>query len=183
MATSAAQFPLPLAPEGAVQIGDATFVHTDEHGGQVWLLGRLWWSWQTGDEAGRRLAAVQLAESGIARRIDIAQAFRITPETLWRWRQTYAREGIAGLAPSKPGPKGAWKLTDEVISHIVALHAEGHTQDHIASGEPLKVVQERLGHHSLAFTQGTYQHLLPGMGEAAARRFEELLLADEEHGS
>ena len=133
MATSAAQFPLPLAPEGAVQIGDATFVHTDEHGGQVWLLGRLWWSWQTGDEAGRRLAAVQLAESGIARRIDIAQAFRITPETLWRWRQTYAREGIAGLAPSKPGPKGAWKLTDEVISHIVALHAEGHTQAHIAT--------------------------------------------------
>ena len=45
------------------------------------------------------------------------------------------------------------------------------------------MVQERLGHHSPAFTQGTYQHLPPGMGEAAARRFEELLLADEEHGS
>ena len=66
MATSAAQIPLPLAPEGAVQIGEATFVPTDAHDGHLWLLGRLWWSWQAGDEAGRRMAAVQLAESGTA---------------------------------------------------------------------------------------------------------------------
>ena len=48
----------------------------------------------------------------------------------------------------------------------------------LASGEPPKVVQERLGHHSTAFTQDTYQHLLPGMGAAAARRFEDLILDD-----
>jgi integrase len=42
--------------------------------------------------------------------------------------------------------------------------------------DPPKVVQERLGHHSPAFTQSTYQHLLPGMGEAEARRFEALVL-------
>jgi hypothetical protein len=48
-------------------------------------------------------------------------------------------------------------------------------------GEPPKVVQERLGHHSPAFTQTTYRHLLPGMGEAAARRFEALVLdADDD---
>jgi len=35
-----------------------------------------------------------------------------------------------------------------------------------------------LGHHSTAFTQDTYQHLLPGMGTAAARRFEDLILDD-----
>ena len=38
MATSAAQIPLPLAPADAAQIGDATFAHTDAHGGQVCLL-------------------------------------------------------------------------------------------------------------------------------------------------
>jgi hypothetical protein len=48
----------------------------------------------------------------------------------------------------------------------------------LTAGEPAKVVQERLGHHSPAFTQSTYQHLLPGMGEAAARRSEALLLDD-----
>ena len=44
----------------------------------------------------------------------------------------------------------------------------------------MSVVQERLGHHSPAFTQSTYQHLLPGMGEAAARRFEALVLESDE---
>jgi len=94
-------------------------------------------------------------------------------------------------------PPGRWWYPDHVsrrftdlvrnpgLPRIRPLQDLRHTHASIllASGEPPKVVQERLGHHSPAFAQGTYQHLLPGMGEAAARRFEELLLADEEHGS
>jgi hypothetical protein len=45
---------------------------------------------------------------------------------------------------------------------------------------PRKVVPERLGQHSPASTQDTYQHLLPGMGEAAARWFEALVLEPDE---
>jgi len=30
-----------------------------------------------------------------------------------------------------------------------------------------EVVQERLGHHSHSFTADTYQHVMPGMDEAA----------------
>ena len=132
---------------------DRCNVHIDEpvrleqvtRGGQVWLLGRLWWSWQAGDEA------------GISRRIHIAAAFGITPETLWRWRQAYDREGIAGLAPVKPGPKGAWKLTDEVISQIVALDAQGHTQAHIArtAGVSTFSVRQVLRERQTAATQST----------------------------
>ena len=108
-----------------------------------------------------------------------------------------------GLAFAHPtwGPRGVppgrWWYPDHVsrrftdlvrnsgLPRIRPLPGLRHTHASIllASGEPPKVVQERLGHHSPAFTQGTYQHLLPGMGEAAARRSEELLLADEEHGS
>ena len=87
------------------------------------------WSWQAGDEAGRRLAAVQLA---IAKRVQIAAAFEVTPETVWRWCRDYERDGIAALAPAKPGPKGAWKLIGEVIDQIVALDVAGHTQAAIA---------------------------------------------------
>lgn len=46
----------------------------------------------------------------------------------------------------------------------------------LASGEPPKVVQERSGHHTTAFTQDAHQHLRAGMGAAAARRFENLVL-------
>lgn len=49
-----------------------------------------------------------------------------------------------------------------------------------------KLVHERLGHHSTACTQSTCcadSHLLPGMGEAAARRSEELMQASDADGS
>ena len=38
-----------------------------------------------------------------------------------------------------------------------------------------KVVSERLGHSSVAFTLDTYSHVLPGLQEVAARRFDEVL--------
>lgn len=36
-----------------------------------------------------------------------------------------------------------------------------------------KIVSERLGHSSISITLDTYSHVLPGLQEAAARRFEE----------
>ncbi|MEX2549713.1 MAG: helix-turn-helix domain-containing protein, partial [Nitriliruptoraceae bacterium] len=126
------QMPLPLRPEGAVAIGDAACLVVDEQGGAVWVWGTLWWSWQAGDDAGRRLAVVQLALAKIARRVQIAAAFGVTPETVWRWCRDYQADGIAGLAPSKPGPKGAWKLTDDIVEQIVTLDAEGLTQAAVA---------------------------------------------------
>ena len=76
-------------------------------------------------------------------------------------------------------------VADSGLPRIRPLQGLRHTHASIllASGEPPKVVQERLGHHSTAFTQSTYQHLLPGMGEAAARRFEDLLLTPDEDGT
>ena len=47
----------------------------------------------------------------------------------------------------------------------------------IMDGVPVKVVSERLGHANVAFTMHTYQHLLPGMGAAAARQFAALIHA------
>lgn len=46
-------------------------------------------------------------------------------------------------------------------------------------GTPLKVVQERLGHSTAAFTMQTYAHLLPGMEEEASTRVAERLLGIE----
>ena len=36
-----------------------------------------------------------------------------------------------------------------------------------------KIVSERLGHSTVAITLDTYSHVLPGLQEAAAQRFEE----------
>ncbi len=44
-----------------------------------------------------------------------------------------------------------------------------------ATGEPIKVVSERLGHAHPGFTMDTYQHVMPGMGAGAAVAFAALL--------
>jgi transposase len=147
----AGQVPLALRPDGAIAIGDAACLVVDDQGGAVFVWGTLLWSWQAGDQAGRRLAAVQLAIAKIAKRVQIAAAFEVTPETVWRWCRDYERDGIAALAPAKPGPKGAWKLTDDIVEQIVTLDAQGLTQAKIAetvgvsSFSVRQVLRERTG--------------------------------------
>ncbi len=41
-----------------------------------------------------------------------------------------------------------------------------------------KIVQERLGHASIQVTLDTYSHVAPGLQEAAAKGFDELVLPD-----
>jgi len=38
-----------------------------------------------------------------------------------------------------------------------------------------KIVQERLGHSTIAITLDTYSHVVPGLQEAAAKRFDAVL--------
>jgi integrase len=45
----------------------------------------------------------------------------------------------------------------------------------LVAGVDVKVVSERLGHGSAAFTMRTYQHVLPGLQQAAADRLQALL--------
>ena len=61
---------------------------------------------------------------------------------------------------------------------VIRLHELRHTHGTllIAAGVPVKVVSERLGHATPAFTIETYQHVLPGMQADAARVFEQLLV-------
>ena len=41
-----------------------------------------------------------------------------------------------------------------------------------------KVVSERLGHSSIRITLDTYSHMLPGLQEAAAQRFDDFLTSE-----
>jgi len=38
-----------------------------------------------------------------------------------------------------------------------------------------KIVEERLGHSTITITLDTYSHVAPGLQEAAAKRFDEVL--------
>jgi integrase len=62
----------------------------------------------------------------------------------------------------------------------VRLHGLRHSMATLmlAAGEHPKVVSERMGHSSVAFTLATYSHVIPGMHEQAAQRLANVLDAD-----
>ena len=61
----------------------------------------------------------------------------------------------------------------------VRLHDLRHTHATIMlkQGADPKTISERLGHSSVVITLDTYAHVLPGMQEAAALKFEEAINA------
>lgn len=64
----------------------------------------------------------------------------------------------------------------------IRLHDARHTHASIMlkQGVHPKIVQERLGHASVGITLDTYSHVVPGLQEAAARRFDEIVLSPKD---
>src|SRR5713101_158909 len=129
MTARLAQAPLPWLPAGAAEVG---LVALPDGGGAVQLHGMMTFCWEAGDEAGRRLAAVQLTEIGAATQQQVAAAFGAGPVTVWRWADAYRRDGLAGLLPARRGPKGPSKLTPELAGKIRELAGAGKSQAAVA---------------------------------------------------
>ena len=72
----------------------------------------------------------------------------------------------------------AWTMLLEKYGlKVIRFHDIRHTHASIMLKQGIhpKVVQERLGHSSIQMTIDTYSHVAPGIQEAAARRFDEIL--------
>jgi transposase len=127
------QLPLPPLPPGAVEIAPGVGLLAGEDGGMVAVHGLAASAWDAGDEAGRRLAAVQLVRLRAASQGQVAEAFGVDPATIWRWDQALASGGVAGVVPARRGPKGASKLTPALAARITELDAAGQTLRQIAA--------------------------------------------------
>ena len=76
----------------------------------------------------------------------------------------------------------AWiKLVKKCGLDGVRLHDARHTHATLLfkSGVSAKVIQERLGHSSVAFTMNTYAHVSPGMQKQAANQFDDAVIPDK----
>ena len=123
---------MPLSPPCSKPIAPGVdLVETDEDVA-VWLHGMVAFCWAVGDEAGRRLASVTLVSTKAATQRQVAEAFGANETTVWRWRAEPDRTGVAGLVGAPRGPKGAWKLTGELVERIVALDKQGLSGRQIA---------------------------------------------------
>lgn len=60
---------------------------------------------------------------------------------------------------------------------LIRLHDARHTHASLMLKQGIhpKIVQERLGHSTIAVTLDTYSHVTPGLQQAAAQRFDEIL--------
>ena len=148
MSRMLAQPVLPLLPDGAEEIAPgAGLVTGPDGGGLVTVHGLATFAWDAGDEAGRRLAAVQLVRLRAASQVQVAVGFGVDPATVWRWDRALAGGGVAGLVPARPGPKGASKLTPELAARIAELDAAGQTLRQIgaATGVSTFTVRNALG--------------------------------------
>ncbi len=125
---------LPLLPAAARSIGpSAGLLEGPDGGGVVLVFGLVTFNYAAGDDAGRRLAAVQLVITKIASATDVAAAFGVSPATLWRWAGAFTEGGVLALVRERPGPRRASKLTEAVAARIVALDASGLTLAQIAA--------------------------------------------------
>jgi transposase len=71
-----------------------------------------------------------------------ADAFGLSRQSYYTAAAALADGGLAALVPAKPGPRGAHKLTDEVLDHLDALRAADPTVRARALAE---AVAERFG--------------------------------------
>ncbi len=72
----------------------------------------------------------------------------------------------------------AWQnIATRTDVKVIWLHDARHTYASLMLKQGIhpKIVQERLGHATIAVTLDTYSHVAPGLQEAAAERFDELI--------
>ena len=115
---------------------------------------------------------------------------KTTIAVLDNWRRRLQRDAL----PHQPddwmfcnakgrflNPESISQLFGRIVDRSGLPHIRFHDLRHthasllVASGVPIKVVTERLGHAHPAFTMHTYQHLVPGMSAEAADRFASLV--------
>jgi integrase len=130
------------------------------------------------------------AKSGRARTIALPS---LAVEELRRWRLTQAQEllklgvraddGWHVVTQADGSPLQPRSLTHVVSAFLkewgVTLHGlrHSHASHMLASNVHPKIVQERLGHSSIAITMDIYSHLMPNMQEGAASAVDGVLRA------
>jgi transposase len=134
-------------------VSDAVWLSEDDIGnGSVFVWGHVAWSWQAGDQAARKLAAVQLAkDKGLFRR-QVAEAFSVNEDTLLGWHHDYERGGVESLVPQRPGPRGPSKLTEAKRAEIESLRDGGLTMAEVAeqAGVSINMVSRAMATRRLA---------------------------------
>jgi transposase len=73
---------------------------------------------------------------------EAAAGFGFSRLSFYKVREAFSREGIGGLLPRKRGPRGAHKLTEEVLAFVEELRSQGEP---MGEATVLSRLEERFG--------------------------------------
>jgi transposase len=119
------QFHLPAQPGGAEEI-NAVLAMVRERGQVAYFASGVPVFVHAEDDAvGRRLAAVQMMELGLARQDELSAALKVDRSTLYRQSRKVAAEGVLGAVEGKRGPQGPHRFTPEKRARAARLLAQG----------------------------------------------------------
>ena len=127
---------------------------------------------------GRRIVSLSPSTAFVLREhwetqetIRLMQGLRLEDSDL-----VFSKEDGSPLIPN--AITSAWlRLVKRAGLEGIRLHDARHTHASLMLKQGIhpKIVQERLGHSTIAITLDTYSHVAPGLQEAAALRFDDIL--------
>src|ERR1700704_3040366 len=83
----------------------------------------------------------RVADDGVSV-TEAASCFGFSRQSYYTASQALSEGGLAALVPAKPGPRGAHKLTDDVLEHLEALRAE---QPGLRTSDLVRAVADQFG--------------------------------------
>jgi transposase len=98
------------------------------------------------DPVGRRVAAGQMMELGLARQDELSAVLGVNRSTLYRQHRRLQAHGVLGVVDGKRGPRGPHRFTLEKRQRVAALLEAGRSIRHAAQ--------------QVGVTEGTIRHAL-----------------------
>jgi transposase len=140
------QLHLPVQPAGAREINAVVAMLAREDQVAYFASGVPLFVHRAADPVGRRVAAVQMMELGLARQDELSAALGVNRTTLYRQQRKLQRHGVLGVVDGKRGPRGPHRFTAEKVQRVAEL---------LEAGQSIRQAAAQVG-----VTEGTVRHAL-----------------------
>ncbi len=119
------QFRLPAPPGGAEEINADVAIVRERGQVAYFAAGVPVFVHAEDDPVGRRVAAAQLLELGLAQPHELSTALHVNRSTLYRQQCKLKTEGVLGVVEGKRGPRGPHRFTADKHQRVARLLTEG----------------------------------------------------------
>lgn len=140
------QLHMPVQPAGAQEINAVLAMVQRDETVAYFASGVPLFIHRADDAVGRRVAAVQMMDLGLARQDELSVALHVNRTTLYRQQRKVKAHGVLGVVDGKRGPQGPHRFTADKRQRVEALLHEGVS---------IRQAAQRVG-----VTEGTIRHAI-----------------------